>query len=1003
MAIIVKKQDGSSFPLVSSANKSIITQGEQKVDLLGEDVVTMNVVSATPLKFDIGDTVEIYGAVYTMNALPEMTKRGNRVFAYNLVFEGIQYELLKAQYLDLDSQGLALSGDFSIMLTLKAFFEMLIRNANRAQPNKWVLGQCPDTDSRNMSFSDENCLSALQRVCQEFGYEFWITYNSGKYTINIGTVGSDLPHSFAYGRGKGLYELTRQSVDSQNIVTRLYAFGADKNLKSSYRGHSKRLKLPNAEYLEDAQAKINFGTIEATKNWDDIYPRRKGVVTALGGNVNTFIDATMDFDLNEKDAEGNTKWLIAGTSAKISFSSGNLAGYDFDIQSYDNTTKMFVILPFEDERGQQFPDKDAAAFQFAVGDNYVIYDIVMPDQYVTNAENELLEAATEYLSQNKYPRVSYKCVLDELYLKRTAGSGTVNNVFSVGDYVTVVDSSMNVDGTVRIQGFVRDVVKPYKYSLTLSDYVQITRIERLISDNTDIKRIIYVNKLNNPERTRENWRTVQEMLDMIFDTDGYFDPDNIRPLSVETSMLAVGAKPEQFTTDVIIEPNYDGNPNLVNITGGTLVHLTIEENPRTWYIQSGQITLDSPSTAYYIYLRCFRETGNTDGLVYITTDQIKVDQDPTYYHFLMGVLHSVSSQNVRWITLSYGSTSINGRFIKTGRIQSADGKTWFDLDTGEISGRIQFIGSGGTPIDVEDAFEYLQNEIDNLIIEGGGSLNFLTEPNQVPMPPYNRGDTWSNKIDLRICVNSKPEGGIYEATDWILSTSYDNTRTIIDGGIVTSGTIQLAGDEGNILAGITGNGTESGSVRIWAGADYANRATAPFRVTQDGSLYADKAYVKGVIIADSGTFNNVNIQSGAIGGFTIASGRIGVEGMEVYGMSLQSGYIKFSDQYRFSCIGTETLSAFFPVARFENTENRSPANPNHGIDINVSGANENYALYIASGDIKFGNYYSGKINIDKETPGIGFSNTNLYINGKPVALNPYSPNPAYYELLVLRQ
>jgi hypothetical protein len=54
-----------------------------------------------------------------------------------------------------------------------------------------------------------------------------------------------------------------------------------------------------------------------------------------------------------------------------------------------------------------------------------------------------------------------------------------------------------VDGTVRIQGFTRDLLNNYKYTLTLSDCVQITRQDRLISDTADIK------KLNKRERVRE--------------------------------------------------------------------------------------------------------------------------------------------------------------------------------------------------------------------------------------------------------------------------------------------------------------------------------------------------------------------------------------------------------------------------------------------------------------------------------------------------------------------
>lgn len=48
---------------------------------------------------------------------------------------------------------------------------------------------------------------------------------------------------------------------------------------------------------------------------------------------------------------------------------------------------------------------------------------------------------------------------------------------------------------------------------------------------------------------------------------------------------------------------------------------------------------------------------------------------------------------------------INGRFIKTGRIESADGTTYFDLDNSEIGGRIVFTSNGQ-----EKTLEELGNE-----------------------------------------------------------------------------------------------------------------------------------------------------------------------------------------------------------------------------------------------------------------------------------------------------
>lgn len=61
-------------------------------------------------------------------------------------------------------------------------------------------------------------------------------------------------------------------------------------------------------------------------------------------------------------------------------------------------------------------------------------------------------------------------------------------------------------------------------------------------------------------------------------------------------------------------------------------------------------------------------------------------------------------------------------------------------------------------------------------------------------------------------------------------------------------------DDGTVTAGMTGS--NSGSlVRIFAGSTYENRASAPFRVTEDGSLYATKAHVQGEIVATSGSFS----------------------------------------------------------------------------------------------------------------------------------------------------
>lgn len=73
-------------------------------------------------------------------------------------------------------------------------------------------------------------------------------------------------------------------------------------------------------------------------------------------------------------------------------------------------------------------------------------------------------------------------------------------------------------------------------------------------------------------------------------------------------------------------------------------------------------------------------------------------------------------------------------------------------------------------------------------------------------------------------------------------------------------------DDGTVTAGMTGS--NSGSlVRIFAGSTYENRASAPFRVTEDGSLYATKAHVQGEIVATRGIIGSMEIDPTGLDGY----------------------------------------------------------------------------------------------------------------------------------------
>ena len=729
--IIVRHPDGTTALLTSRARKSGVTKAEQSITLLGADTVAITVKSATPLNFHLGDQIDVYGKTYTLNQLPGIKKTGNRNFEYTLTFEGVQYELIDVQFLLPDDTVLdSFTGD------LEDFLGILIGNLTRVYPGKWVLGVYPaNTEYKTLTYTEKNCLEVLQDLCEQYSTEFEITQANGVRTLNIKTAGVNFPYTFRYGRTGGLYELTRQNINSKNVVTRLYVYGGSSNLGDKYR--YTRLCLPgkakNASYIEDAAAIAAYGLKENTKIFDDIRPERYGEVTAAGSAYYAFKDATMNFDLNEKDSAGNTKWLIDGATAKVKFTTGNLAGYEFDIHKYDHATKEIQVVPFTDENGMKFPSETSAAFQFGVGDKYFFTDINLPDTYKTDAENKLLAEGNKAITEYSQPQVQYGLSIDENFIRQFAGELTVVNLFAVGDYIPVEDEDIGVNKSVRITAFTRDLLREYKYNITLGDSVTKTTITRVIEDLQKIDNVIEINDLADPSKARRNWKASQEVLANVFDPEGHYYSEKIKPLSIETTMLATGARSQQFVLqNTRFEPNYEGNPNTVKVVGGTLVHYTIAETVKSWQLNTATFSNLVSGTVYYIYARC-QKTGTAGNIVFDTV-QRAVDGDPTYYYFLIGSLSSVitdtdGNRPARLIALTYGATTINGRFLATGRIQSGDGQTYFDLDAGEIGGNIKFRASDGTLKDVAELeqsdIEYLRDAFKDARteIEGGVALS----------------------------------------------------------------------------------------------------------------------------------------------------------------------------------------------------------------------------------------------------------------------------------------
>lgn len=78
-----------------------------------------------------------------------------------------------------------------------------------------------------------------------------------------------------------------------------------------------------------------------------------------------------------------------------------------------------------------------------------------------------------------------------------------------------------------------------------------------------------------------------------------------------------------------------------------------------------------------------------------------------------------------------------------------------------------------------------------------------------------------------------------------------DTQMSVANGVVTAGTLQVS-QGGTVAAGVTGNTSGDTAVRFWAGETFANRGTAPYRVTQEGVMYATNAQIGGTGTSSTG-------------------------------------------------------------------------------------------------------------------------------------------------------
>ena len=173
-------------------------------------------------------------------------------------------------------------------------------------------------------------------------------------------------------------------------------------------------------------------------------------------------------------------------------------------------------------------------------------------------------------------------------------------------------------------------------------------------------------------------------------------------------------------------------------------------------------------------------------------------------------------------------------------------------------------------------------------------------------------------------------------------------KTDVRGNVVATGTM-IVGNTLGTQAGITGVGNATNEVRFWAGSEFGGRYDAPYRVLQDGSLYASK-----------GQIGNFKIESASdtsliANGLTVASNGI----IKAFGSATnRSTQVIINDPGQLQeLVGTRPVASIY-TSGFEDTSHTALHLTSRGGRYNAAlvlesenGASGSVAIDIRKGDI----------------------------------------------------
>jgi hypothetical protein len=489
--IIVKDIDGND-KLSLGVSENFV----HKKELMKENSITIQFNLHVMFDFVRGDYVEHEGEKFILrkNCQPEEVDSGQ--YRYEPVFEGtdMQFQDFIMFY---TMQGLK-EAEWTLTSNARDFMLIALENIRRFfNDDSFVLGDIIDSEIKNISFDADTVFDALASIAETFECEWYL---KGK-TLN-------LVSRYEYGepvvleREIALADIARSNDNDSEYCTRLYALGSTRNIPKNYRTAGsgemvdaivqKRLRLPvsNGDYIDAIPNMKQSEILERVVRFDDVYPRRVGVITELISDDRTVDENNPFIVYRFKDSglQFGRDYILPGETLMITFESGWLQGRDFEL-GYDEDSGYFEIINDTGNPDLTVPNE---VLKPRVGDEYVLYNFdisLVSDQYIPEAEEELLEEATKWLKGITEDNATYEC-------PNVPGYCYQNGIdLDMGQRVQLV-SPVFMDGskTSRIYGYTKSLFNKYICTYLVGDtskYSRLANIEKNISETKTLADVQY--------------------------------------------------------------------------------------------------------------------------------------------------------------------------------------------------------------------------------------------------------------------------------------------------------------------------------------------------------------------------------------------------------------------------------------------------------------------------------------------------------------------------------